>query len=265
MAKWHHHDFDDTQENPFEKEEKQPSEFELLLSQDTSTPPPRHKKTLSKQAGSQGSSILQEAFESHLPVEAKVTKSIKGGFEATIGTKRCFVPFSQMDVIRIENPDVYVGNSYSFLITELKGQNIVLSRKALLKDEHEAKMAKAKESIAEGQTHKVTITRIVPFGAFVAIESGLEGLIHINELSESRVKKVEDVVQVGDVVSAKIIKIEHEPRFRMSLSLNGATDSASPQSHKSESAQKENKGERDHSSHGNAFMAAFDKANKRKK
>lgn len=257
MAKWTHNNFDDTEEDPFEKKEKEPSEFELLLSNDTRTPPPRHNKTSSKKPGGNNSSAIDEAFESNTPIEAKVTKSNKGGFEATIGSRRCFIPMTQMDVVRIEDPEIYVGNTYSFLIIELKGQNIVLSRKALLKEEHENKIAKAKENLAEGQNYQATITRIVPFGAFASID-GIEGLIHINDLSERRVKKIEDVVKVGDVVTAKIIKIEQTPKFRMNLSLNDATERMTNEQKSSAQATES-------SMQGSLFSAAFDKANKRKK
>lgn len=264
MAKWLRPNFEDHDKNPFDEEETsqtEPNEFERLLASDKQVPPARHKSTLSRKSSqSQGVNSLYESYENQTPVEAKVTKAINGGFEAFLGSKRCFVPLSQIDMAKVTDPEIYVGQSYSFLIVELKNNNIVLSRKALLRDEFEKKIAKAKESLAEGQTHQATVTRIAPFGAFAAID-GVEGLIHINELSGKRVKKVEDVVNVGDVVTAKIIKIEHSPQFRMSLSLNDAVESVSDE-HKKYANQQNAPSQEPQS---NAFAAAFDKANKRKK
>ncbi len=79
--------------------------------------------------------MIRNAFESKIPVEAKIEKVNKGGFEATIGSKRCFVPMSGMELRRIENPDIYIGGVFQFHITEMKGRNIVLSRKSLLREE----------------------------------------------------------------------------------------------------------------------------------
>lgn len=260
MAKWSRVDTDEMEDDPFAKEEKEPSEFEVLLSSDTSTPPPRHRKSgPTSRHGKVDLDALAQAFESKTPVEAKVTKSIKGGFEATIGGKRCFIPLTQMDIIRIEDPETYVGHTFPFLVIELKGQNVVLSRKVLLLEEQEQRAAKVRETLAPGQNHKVTITRIVKFGAFASIDGAVEGLIHINDMSSSRVKKIEDVVHVGDVVTAKILKIEHSPQFRMSLSLNEASEVFEGQTtSRTNSSASE-------SAPNNAFAAAFGKAAQRKK
>jgi small subunit ribosomal protein S1 len=167
--------------------------------------------------------MIRNAYENKIPVEAKIEKVNKGGFEALIGTKKAFVPMSAMDLVRIENPDIYIGGVFQFLITEMKGRNLVLSRKSLLREEQELKANKMLELVQEGQIHKATITRIMDFGAFASIE-GLEGLISLNQLSAKRVKSASEVVNVGDVVSVRILKIEKAPKLRVSLSLKDGTD-----------------------------------------
>jgi small subunit ribosomal protein S1 len=181
--------------------------------------------TRSLKRGDADDAMLRNAFEAKIPVEAKVEKVNKGGFEVVIGSKRGFVPMSGMELNRIENPDVYIGGVFQFHIIEMKGRNIVLSRKSLLREEQETRAAKALELIQEGQVQKATITRIMNFGAFASMD-GLEGLISLSELSVKRVKNAEEVVKVGDVVSVRVLKIERTPKLRIALSLkDGSEDS----------------------------------------
>lgn len=181
--------------------------------------------TRSLKRGDADDLLIRNAYESKIPVEAKIEKVNKGGFEATIGTKRCFVPMSGMELRRIDNPDIYIGGVFQFHIIEMKGRNIVLSRKSLLREEQETRAAKALELVQEGQIHKATITRLMPFGAFAAMD-GLEGLISLGELSTKRVKNAEEVVKVGDVVSVRILRIERTPKLRIALSLKDGSEGA---------------------------------------
>jgi small subunit ribosomal protein S1 len=166
-------------------------------------------------------SLLRNAFEAKIPVEAKVEKIIKGGFEATVGAKRCFVPLGQMDIAHFDNPEVYVGNTFKFTITELKGRNIVLSRKMILRQEMESKVSSILEKLEVGQSYAATITRLVDFGAFASID-GLEGLIPLSELAWKRIKKADEVVRLGDKVNVKIIKIERTPKLKIAFTLKDA-------------------------------------------
>jgi small subunit ribosomal protein S1 len=166
-------------------------------------------------------SLLRNAFESKVPVEAKVEKIIKGGFEAIVGSKRCFVPLSQMDLTHFDNPDVYLGNTFKFTITEYKGRNIVLSRKIILRQEMESKISTFLEKLEIGQNHTATITRLVDFGAFASID-GIEGLIPLSELAWKRVKKADEVVRLGEKVNVKIIKIERTPKLKIAFTLKEA-------------------------------------------
>lgn len=167
--------------------------------------------------------LLRLAHESMLPVEAKIEKVTKGGFEASVGGKRAFVPLSQMEVGRIESPEAYIGAVLKFHITEYKqgGRNIVLSRRTLLREENESKSQELLRNIEVGQTLRATITRFATFGAFADL-GGVEGLIPMSELAWKRVKSAEDVVKAGEVVHVKVLKIERVPKLRIGLSLKDA-------------------------------------------
>jgi small subunit ribosomal protein S1 len=179
--------------------------------------------TRSLRRGEQDDTLLRNAHETRLPVEAKVEKVVKGGFEASLSGKRAFVPLSQMELGTVADPESYLGQVLKFIITEYKqgGRNIVLSRKSILKDEREAKAGEVVRGLEVGQKLSATITRLADFGAFADI-GGVEGLIPMSELAWKRVAKAQDVVKVGETVNVKVIRIEHAPRLRVALSLKQA-------------------------------------------
>jgi len=166
---------------------------------------------LSKALSGAGKAILlEEASQSGTPVEGKVTGVIKGGFSVDIMGKRAFCPVSQMDVKYVENQDDYVGQTHRFLITrfEESGRNIVVSRRDLLNEEIKEKLNAFLETIKEGDTVQGTVTKLMPYGAFIELIPGVEGMAHISELSWSRIEKAEEIIQPGDVVTVKLLKIE---------------------------------------------------------
>ncbi len=220
--------------------------------------------TRSLKRGDADDLLIRNAYESKFPVEAKVEKAIKGGFEASIGSKRCFVPLSSMDIVRIENPDIYVGSIFQFHIIELKSRNIVLSRKSLLREEQETRAAKSLELIQEGQIIKGSVTRLMNFGAFVSLD-GLEGLVSMNELSWKRVKNAEEVVKVGDVVSVKVLKIERSPKLRIALSLKDASEDSQFNEYKDKKVTKSQHSAviAEPSDQTHIFASAFTKAKKK--
>ena len=179
--------------------------------------------TRSLRRGEQDDTLLRSAFETRLPVEAKIEKVVKGGFEASLSGKRAFVPLSQIELGQVAEPESYIGQVLKFTITEYKqgGKNIVLSRKSILKDEREAKAGEVVRTLEVGQKRSATITRLADFGAFADL-GGVEGLIPMSELGWKRVNKAQDVVKVGETVDVKIIRIEHSPRLRVALSLKQA-------------------------------------------
>jgi small subunit ribosomal protein S1 len=172
--------------------------------------------------GETDDAALRGAYENKTPVEAKVEKVVKGGFEASLSGKRAFIPQSQMDTATVENTESYVGQVFKFHITEFKGgKNIVLSRKSILREEQQESVQALLRTLAPGQVTRVTVTRLADFGAFADL-GGVEGLIPLSELSWKRVKSAGDVVKPGDVLTVKILRIEHSPRLRIGLSLKDA-------------------------------------------
>lgn len=161
-------------------------------------------------SGIGGLNMLKDAWEQRIPVEGKVVAAIKGGFQVEMIKRRAFCPISQMDVAYVEDPADYVGQTFTFLIKrfEERGRNIVVSRREILQKELDASrqafMAQLdKDAVIEG-----TVARIMPFGAFVNLAPGVEGLVHISELSWSRLDTPEQAVKVGDRLQVKLLGIK---------------------------------------------------------
>lgn len=169
---------------------------------------------------------LQEAFEKNMRVEGKITGSNSGGFEVEVLGKRAFCPMGQLQEKRIETPEDFVGRSFEFKITKYEkgGRDIVLSRKKIIEEERSLQQSQFSKDQNVGDKVKGTVTRIEPFGAFIDIGHGLEGLAHISELSWTRVKKPEDVVAVGDVVDVQIKDMKEDgERLKISLTLKDSS------------------------------------------
>ena len=170
--------------------------------------------------GTSGSSQLEEAWRSGIPVEGMIEKEIKGGYEIKLGgTARAFCPFSQIALRSVENPESLIGTRLAFRITDYaeNGRNIVVSRRSLLEEEQRQLREEAQAGISVGMTVAGTVTSLQDFGAFVDI-GGLEGLIPISEIGWARVDDIRDVLSVGQQVQVVIKTIDRE-KERISLSL----------------------------------------------
>ncbi len=170
-------------------------------------------------AGQASLQELEEAFHSGIPVEGRVTKEIKGGFEVTVAGQRAFCPYSQMDIRRIEDPTAYLDNQYPFKIIEYsgKGRNLILSARAVMEESREKQRQQLIDTLEEGARVKGTVTSLRDFGAFVDI-GGVDGLIPISELAWGQISRVEDVLSRGQEVEVIVRNIDWE-RDRISLSL----------------------------------------------
>ena len=170
--------------------------------------------------GSSGTAQLEEAWQSGIPVEGRIEKEIKGGYEIKLpGNVRAFCPFSQLGLRRQDNAEAVIDSTRDFRITkfEEQGRNIVVSHRAILEEERRRQRAELMESLKEGMVVSGTITNIRDFGAFVDI-GGLEGLLPIAEISYSRVENIEDVLQVGQQIEVAVKKCDWEnERFSFSL------------------------------------------------
>ena len=144
-----------------------------------------------------GTEQLEEAFQSGIPVEGRIEKEIKGGFEVKLpGNVRAFCPYSQTGLRQAEPADL-IGESLSFRITQFseRGRNIVVSHRVILDEEREQQRASLRETLKEGMVVNGTVTNIRDFGAFVDI-GGIEGLLPISEISYGRVEDVNDILSV---------------------------------------------------------------------
>lgn len=166
---------------------------------------------------------LQDAFHSGLPVEGKVERTVKGGYEVRIARQRGFCPFSQIDIrsAGAGHADAqHEGRVYRFRIIEYKdeGQNIVVSRRVLLEEEQQASAAEFRKSIVEGAVISGRVASVRDFGAFVDLGSGVQGLLHVSEMAWERVPDTSHFVKAGDEITVKVLRIDSEKQ-KISLGL----------------------------------------------
>lgn len=174
--------------------------------------------TLSKAVSNASSDVLGTAYERKTPVEGKVISECKGGFNVELLKKRAFCPISQIDTKYVENPEDYVGKDFTFIISEFKesGRNIIVSRREYLNIDLDKQFQEFFETAKPGDLFNGTVTKLMKFGAFVEIESGVEGLVHISELGWSRVKETDEAVRVGEKVKVKLLSFEKKEDLKKS-------------------------------------------------
>jgi small subunit ribosomal protein S1 len=161
-------------------------------------------------SGIGGRQMLIDAFRNRIPVEGRVTGTCKGGFDVEVMKQRAFCPLSQMDVKYVEIPDDFVGQTHLFYISQFeeKGRNIVLSRRKLLEQERQKARQDFFGALSTGMVLSGTVSRLMPYGAFVELIPGVEGMVHISELSWSRIENPAETVNTGDRIQVKIIGID---------------------------------------------------------
>lgn len=165
---------------------------------------------------------LETAHEGKVPVPGKIRSTNKGGFEIDLGGVRAFCPFSQIDTIYCENPETHVGREYPFMIItfERGGRNIVVSRRELIAAEQKEKSVETRKQLEIGAVMKGTVRRIQPYGAFIDI-GGLDGLVHVSEISRAHIRNPKDVLSVGQEVQVKVVGLDAlgTRKERVSLSM----------------------------------------------
>jgi small subunit ribosomal protein S1 len=166
---------------------------------------------------------LVRAFRNGTPVPGTVQSVIKGGYEVRVGRARGFCPHSQIELHREDNPEAHVARTYEFRIVQLRrgGEDLVLSRRVLLEEQRREEAKAVRATLLEGAVMQGRVAGTASFGAFVDLGAGVMGLAHVSELAHRRVQRVEDAVQLGDVVQVKILKI-HPDTGKISLSLRAA-------------------------------------------
>ena len=170
-------------------------------------------------SGQAGLEELEQAFHAGIPVEGKVVKEVKGGFQVTVAGQRGFCPYSQMGLRRVEDPEEYIDQTMAFKIIEFgsNGRNIIISARAVLEEEREQLKEELKKTLQENDKVEGIVSSIREFGAFVDI-GGIDGLIPISELAWGQTDQVEDVLSQGQRVEVIIKRLDWE-NDRISLSL----------------------------------------------
>ena len=174
--------------------------------------------------GAATSRQLEHAFRAGLPVEGKVEREVKGGYEVRVARQRAFCPFSQIDTMRTE-PAAHIGRVYEFRISEYSenGRNIVVSRRVLLEETQRASAAEMRQSIVAGAVIKGRVTSVLNFGAFVDLGGGVQGLLHVSEMAWARVSDASNIVKPGDEITVKVLRVD-EDKQKISLGLKQLMD-----------------------------------------
>ncbi|HSM74667.1 MAG TPA: 30S ribosomal protein S1 [Desulfobacterales bacterium] len=159
---------------------------------------------------------IKTCYDESGTIEGVITNRVKGGFSVDVGVQ-AFLPGSQADLRPIRNLDELVGKSFPFRILKYnrKRSNIVLSRRVLLEEERETKRSQTLSAIHEGKVMPGTVKNITEYGVFVDL-GGLDGLLHITDISWGRVKHPSELYSVGNKIQVKVLHLDLE-KERVSL------------------------------------------------
>jgi len=162
---------------------------------------------------------IRVAYETDQPVEGTLVKKIKGGVVVNLMGVDAFLPGSQIALRRVPNIDELLGHTYEFKIIKLnkRRRNIVVSRRVILENERAHKREHLMKELAVGQVRKGIVKNITDFGAFIDL-GGVDGLLHITDMSYGRVSHPTEMVQIGAEVEVKILDIDWQ-RERISLGM----------------------------------------------
>jgi small subunit ribosomal protein S1 len=170
--------------------------------------------------GGSGTAQMEEAWRSGIPVEGRIEKEVKGGYEIKLpGGVRAFCPFSQLGLRRQEAPDTVTGQTLAFRISQFgeQGRNIVVSHREIIEEERRRQREAWKTTLREGMVVRGTVTSIRDFGAFIDL-GGLEGLLPISEVGYGRCEDLHQVLQVGQELDLMVKNVDWErERFAFSL------------------------------------------------
>jgi small subunit ribosomal protein S1 len=165
---------------------------------------------------------IKRCYDAEETIAGTITNRVKGGFSVDIGVQ-AFLPGSQADLRPIRNLDEMVGKAFDFKILKYnrKRSNIVLSRRVLLEEEREKKRAETLATIHEGKVIDGVVKNITEYGVFVDL-GGVDGLLHITDISWGRVKHPSELFSIGDEITVKILNLDLE-RERVSLGMKQLT------------------------------------------
>src|SRR5687767_6817035 len=172
--------------------------------------------------GATSSNVNWETLEIGQIVEGTVTGMNKGGLEVDIKNMRAFMPAGQVDLYFQKDISTFIGQRIKAEVTQFDAhaKNLIISRRNILEREKEEARQKLMEELAEGQMRRGTIRSVTDFGAFVDL-GGVDGLLHVSEMSFRRGRHPSEFVKVGDMVEVKVLKID-KATGKLSLSLKSA-------------------------------------------
>jgi len=184
--------------------------------------------SLDRARGEEGWELLAERYESGAVFDAQVTGHNRGGILVNVDGVNAFVPLSQIDSVRRDDPDAatqlanLVGNPIQLKVIELnrKRNRVILSERAAMAEWRKAQKDRIIDELQEGEIRTGTVSSITDFGVFVDL-GGADGLAHMTELTWERGKKAKDLYNIGDEVQAFVLKVDRETK-KISLSLKRA-------------------------------------------
>ena len=181
--------------------------------------------TLSRklQRGAATAQQIEDAFRAGLPVDGKVEKAVKAGYDVRIAGQRAFCPQSQIDTIRDTDPAVHVGRVYTFKIVEYRegGQKFVVSRRSLLEAAQQERAVEVRKSMIAGAVLTGRVVSVRDFGAFIDLGGGVQGLLHVSEMGWSRTTDTASIAKVGEEITVKVLRVEDD---KIALGLKQLTD-----------------------------------------
>jgi small subunit ribosomal protein S1 len=170
---------------------------------------------------------IVQAHRHRIPVEGTVRQVVKGGVEVEVSGLRAFCPVSQLTDSYVENPEAFVGRRLEFRVRSVsssargRGPDIVLSRRDLLEEEARRRRQEVLESLAPGNVVRGTVASVAPYGAFVDLGGGVQGLLHVSEMAYERIADPKELVNEGDVLEVEVLTIQtreeqQDPRISLS-------------------------------------------------
>src|SRR5476649_1389706 len=162
---------------------------------------------------------LEEAYDNKVTVRGVIQGRVKGGFTVEVNKIRAFLPGSLVDVKPVRDPESLEGKEFDFKVIKIdvKRNNIVVSRRLVMEAENSVEREALLENLHEGDEVKGIVKNLTDYGAFIDL-GGVDGLLHITDMSWKRIKHPSEIVNVGDEIDVKVLKYDRE-RNRVSLGL----------------------------------------------
>jgi small subunit ribosomal protein S1 len=169
------------------------------------------KLSRQKAEGLKSWDMIEEAYHDSKTVDGTITGKVKGGLTVNIGGVNAFLPGSQVDLRTPRNPEGLIGQTFSFKILNLnhRGSNVVVSRRVLLEEERKVMKEKTVASLTEGAIIEGTVKNLTDYGAFIDL-GGIDGLLHISDMSWGRISHPSELFNVGDKVEVKVLSFDPE-------------------------------------------------------